>query len=190
MTSILRSCLCLAAFAACSADENPPTVTRADVDRAFEEASAAAQLPVTAPSDLPSGAVTYDGIVGASLSGDSLGSMVGDMTMRVDFADSRIAGNVRNINLINQDGSPDQRLDGSLDIAGFESNGALVAGAGGDVSAIGTNGDTLDADMFLDLDGTVRTDRRPGDSVYGNVTGEARGDFNLDIDGVFHGTQR
>jgi hypothetical protein len=44
--------------------------------------------------------------------------------------------------------------------------------------------------MNLDLDGTVRSDRSHGDTVYGGVTGDARGDFNLDVDGVFYGERR
>ncbi len=180
----------LVLLAACATEENPPTVSRSDIDRAFDAARDAAALPVTPSSQIPTGTVTYDGQIGADLTGDSLGSVLADMTMRVDFQNNRIGGRVDNINLIDQDGTPDQLLDGSLEIAGFENNGDLDAGASGQVTAVGSSGTALDADMNLDLDGTVRTDRSRGDTVYGGVTGDARGDFNLDIDGVFYGERR
>lgn len=169
---------------------NPPTVSARDVDRAFAQAADASTLPFTAAANLPTGSVTYDGQIGADLTGDSLGSMLGDLTMQVDFADNRIGGSVRNINLINQNGTPNQRLDGSLEIAGFENNGDLDAGASGRIGAVSTDGEALDANMNLDLEGAVRSDTQFGDTVYGVVTGEARGDFNLDVDGRFYGDRR
>ena len=168
----------------------PPTVSISDVNQAFDRAEDASTLPFTAPTNLPTGSAIYDGQIGADLSGDSLGSLVGDLTMQVDFAGNRIDGNVRNINLINQDGSPDQRLSGDLEIAGFETNGDIDAGAGGQLSAVSVDGEILSSDVNLDLEGAVRTDVVSGDTIYGVVTGDARGDFNLDIDGRFYGDRR
>ena len=93
-------------------------------------------------------------------------------------------------NLINQDGSPDQRLSGDLEIAGFETNGDIDAGAGGQLSAVSVDSEILSSDVNLDLEGAVRTDVVSGDTIYGVVTGDARGDFNLDIDGRFYGDRR
>jgi len=168
----------------------PPTVSISDVNQAFDRAEDASTLPFTAPTNLPTGSAIYDGQIGADLSGDSLGSLLGDLTMQVDFAGNRIDGNVRNINLINQDGSPDQRLSGDLEIAGFETNGDIDAGAGGQLSAVSVDGEILSSDVNLDLEGAVRTDVVSGDTIYGVVTGDARGDFNLDIDGRFYGDRR
>ncbi len=189
MKHLSGACTLMVLLAACTSKE-PPTVTRTDIERAFDAAEDAAALPVTPVSRIPTGFVTYDGKIGADVTGDSLGSVLADMTMRVDFQDNRIGGRVDNINLIDQNGEPDQRLLGSLEIAGFENNGNLDAGASGQVTAVGTNNNQLDAQMNLDLDGTVRSDRSHGDTVYGGVTGDARGDFNLDVDGVFYGERR
>ncbi|WP_342077055.1 hypothetical protein [Yoonia sp. SS1-5] len=189
MPRVLILTASLAAVAAC-ATPNPPTVTSRDVDRAFVEAARVSALPVTAPIDVPTGTVTYDGQIGADLSGDTLGSIVGDMRMDVGFASNRISGSISDINLIDQSGRPDQRLGGTLQIAGVENSGALDAGASGEISAVDNNGQALEADMFLDLRGSVRDDRGFGDAVYGSVTGEARGDFDIDVDGVFFGERR
>ena len=169
---------------------NPPTVSISDINQAFDRAEDASTLPFTALINLPTGSAIYDGQIGADLSGDSLGSLLGDLTMQVDFAGNSIAGNVRNINLINQDGGPDQRLGGDLEIAGFETNGDIDAGAGGQLSAVSVDGEILSSDVNLDLEGAVRTGVVSGDAIYGVVTGDARGDFNLDIDGRFYGDRR
>ena len=196
MKHLSVACTAIVLVSACeissddTATPNPPTVSISDVDRAFELAEDASTLPFTAPTNLPTGSAIYDGQIGADLSGDSLGSLLGDLTMQVDFAGNRIDGNVRNINLINQDGSPDQRLSGDLEIAGFETNGDIDAGAGGQLSAVSVDGEILSSDVNLDLEGAVRTDVVSGDTIYGVVTGDARGDFNLDIDGRFYGDRR
>jgi len=196
MKHLAGACATFVMLSACeisgsdTASPNPPTVSALDVDRALAQAEDASNLPFTATSNLPTGSVTYDGQIGADLTGDSLGSMLGDMTMRVDFADNRIGGSVSNINLIDQDGTPNQRLDGTLEIAGFENNGDLDAGASGRIGAVSTDGEELNANMNLDLEGAVRSDNRFGDTVYGVVSGDARGDFNLDVDGRFYGDRR
>lgn len=189
-----RSIIALAMLplmAACTISEpNAPTVSARDVDQAYENAVRASRLPVTNTFDLPTGTVTYDGQIGADVTGEALGSVLADMRMVVDFRDNDIGGDVTNINLIDQNGNPDQRFDGSLTISGFENNGDLDAGARGQIGAVDVNGNALDAEMFLDLEGTVRNDRFYGDTVYGSATGDVRGDFNLDVDGVFYGERR
>ena len=188
--SVIAFCL-LPFVAACTvSDPNPPTVSARDVDRAFANAARASTLPVTATGDLPTGSVTYDGQIGANVTGDALGSVLADMRMVVDFRDNDIGGGVSNINLIDQDGTPNQRFDGSLTISGFENRGDIDAGARGRIGAVDVNGNDVDADMFLDLEGSVRTDRGRGDTVYGSVIGDATGDFNMDVDGVFYGERR
>ena len=189
-----RSIIALALLplvAACTVSEpNAPTVSAADVDRAFATAARASTLPVTDTFDLPVGTATYDGQIGATVNGDALGSILADMRMVVDFRNNGIGGDVTNINLIDQNGRPDQRFDGSLRISGFETNGDLDAGARGIVGLVDNDGDAVDAEMFLDLEGSVRDDRRFGDTVYGTANGVARGDFNLDVEGVFYGERR
>ncbi|MEJ6405139.1 hypothetical protein [Yoonia sp. 2307UL14-13] len=178
----------LAALSACASTPNEPSVSIRDVDRAFAEAERISRLPITPRDDVPTGSVTYDGQVGANIRGDVNGSILGDMTMRVDFTDNDIDGNVRNINLIDPAGVPDQRLDGSLDIAGFENRGDLDAGAQGDLTLVDADGFEQTSEFNLDLEGAVYNDRGIGDAVYGTVDGSASGDFDVDVDGRFFGT--
>ncbi len=178
----------LAALSACASSPNDPSVSIRDVDRAFSEAERISNLPITARDDVPTGSATYDGQVGADIRGDVDGSILGDMTMRVDFADNDISGNVRNINLIDPSGVPDQRMDGSLDIAGFENRGDLDAGAQGDLTLVDADGFEQTSEFNLDLEGAVYNDRRIGDAVFGTAKGSADGDFDVNVDGVFFGT--
>jgi len=97
---------------------------------------------------------------------------------------------VTDINLVDPAGVPTQRFDGSLSIAGIETAGDLDATATGRISGVDVNGYVVGADMNLDLNGTVRNDGGLGDAVFGSVTGEAAGDFYMDVDGVFFGTGR
>jgi hypothetical protein len=183
------SLMALAALSAC-ATPNPPTVTAGDVDRAFAQAQRISVLPETNVSDLPTGTVTYDGQIGANVRGDAQGSILADMTMIVGFSNNNISGNVNNINLIDPDGTPNQRLDGTLQIAGVESSGNLDAVASGEVTGVDVDGFVVDSQMNLDLNGAVHNDLINGDAIYGTAEGEANGDFYLDIDGVFFGTER
>ncbi|MDX8354146.1 hypothetical protein [Cognatiyoonia sp. IB215182] len=187
---ITLSLMALATVAGCAATPTSPTVSESDVDRAMEEAARISLLPETSLAELPTGTVTYDGQIGADVSGDANGSILADMTMVVGFSTNDVDGSVTNINLINPDGSPDQLLEGTLDINGFESNGNLNAEARGEVTGVDVDGFEVDSFMSLDLDGEVRDDVINGDAVYGDVNGTARGDFDLDVDGVFFGTQR
>ena len=90
--------------------------------------------------------------------------------MTVDFARDRVGGSVTNINLVDPDGRPDQRLDGSLGIDGSENSGRIDSFASGTVTAVDDTGFLRDSDILLFLDGDVRDD------------------LSLEIDGVFFGT--
>ena len=188
MTRITISLITLAALAACGATPNEPTVSAADVERAYDEALAISNLPLTSTANLPTGGVTYRGQLGADVSGDAQGSILGDMTMRVDFSDNDIGGQVTNINLIDPDGMPNQRFDGRLNIDGVENSGRLDAFASGDITAVDNDGYEVESQMLLTLDGDVYDDFGGGDAVFGAATGTARGDFDLNVDGVFFGT--
>lgn len=178
----------LATLTACAATPNDPTLSSRDVDRAFADAQRISDLPLTDPFDLPSGAVTYRGQVGADVTGDAQGSILGDMTMRVDFSDRDIDGSVTNINLIDPDGQPNQRFNGSLGILGTETAGDIDAFASGQISGVDNEGVAVDTQMLLTLEGAVYDDRREGDAVFGTAQGTARGDFDMNVEGVFFGT--
>ncbi len=188
MTRFTTSLFALAALSACAATPNDPTVSAFDVERAFDEAQRISALPLTSTTDLPTGGVTYRGQLGADVSGDAQGSILGDMTMRVDFGDNDIGGNVTNINLIDPNGMPNQRFDGTLDIDGVESSGRLDAFASGQITGVDNDGIEVDSQMLLTLDGDVYDDFGGGDAVFGSATGQARGDFDMDVNGVFFGT--
>lgn len=176
-------------LAACETP-TPPTIALRDVDRAFAEADRIGALQITPRDQVPLGTVTYDGQVGADITGDLDGSILGDMTMTVAFDRNRIDGTVDNINLIDPDGFPSQRLDGRLDIAGVETAGDLDAGASGRLAAVDGNGEILRTDVNLDLEGAVYNDRINGDAVFGTARGTGEGDIDIDINGVFFGTER
>ncbi|WP_439156434.1 hypothetical protein [Yoonia sp.] len=189
MKSAHLSLVALTLTAAC-ATPNVPSVTSTDVDRAFGEAAYLSTLPATVPYDLPTGSVTYDGQIGADVGGDAQGQMLADMTMQVRFDSDAIGGTVSNINLLDTTGLPEQRLDGTLEIAGFENEGDLGGIATGQVTGVDGGGRVIDADMVLDLRGSVINDQWYGDAVYGSATGTTSGDVNLGLNGVFFGTER
>ena len=187
MKRALISITTLATAAAC-ASPNPPTVSASDVDRAYAEASYISTLPFTPTVDLPRGSTTYRGQLGADVTGDLSGSLLGDMRMNVDFARDDVGGSVSNINLIDPAGRPDQRLDGSLGIDGYESSGRIDAFASGRLTAVDDMGFVQDSDVVLTLDGDVYDDRGRGDAVFGSAAGSGTGGLEMDIDGVFFGT--
>lgn len=187
------------ALSACAATSTPvstpqvspfaPTVSSGDVTRAFDNAAAASGLPQTTFGNLPTGSATYTGQLGADVSGDATGSILGDLTMNVGFGSNTVRGDIDNINLIDEDGTPNQRLDGRLLIDGVETAGQLDAFASGDLTGVDVNGRELDTQMLLILDGQVRDDVRRGDAVYGVASGSAEGEFDLDVEGVFYGSR-
>ncbi len=188
MNPFATSLFALAALSACAATPNDPTISAFDVDRAFDEAQRISDLPLTRTANLPTGGVTYRGQLGADVRGDAQGSILGDMTMRVDFADSDVDGNVTNINLIDPNGMPNQRFDGSLNIDGAQNSGRIEAFASGEITGVDNDGFEVDSQMLLTLDGDVYDDLGGGDAVFGSAEGTARGDFDMDVDGVFFGT--
>ena len=186
---MLRPIMTLTALAATAACVSPaaPTISASDVDRAYAEARSISGLPFTPTESLPRGSVTYRGQLGADVSGDVEGAILGDMRMTVRFADDVVGGDVSNINLIDESGRPDQRLDGALLIDGYESAGRIDAFASGNLQAVDDSGQIADSDVLLILDGDVHSDRYNGDAVFGSATGSGTGDLEMDIDGVFFG---
>ncbi len=189
MIKATNTCLlATAALSACMASPTPPTVTSSQVDRAFDEAERISFLPETNVNDLPTGTVSYEGQIGANVQGNAVGSILADMNMIVGFSSNDITGNVTNINLIDPDGTPNQQLTGTLQISGIENSGDLDAVAAGEITGVDTDGFAVDSQMNLNLEGAVYDDAGTGDAVFGTVEGEANGDFFLDVDGVFFGT--
>ncbi len=187
MIRTTTSLITLATLVACVAP-NEPTVSARDVDRAFAEAVAISALPQTTIGNLPTGNVTYTGKLGADVYGDANGSILGDLAMTVGFASNDIGGRVTNINLIDSDGTPNQRFDGRLDIDGVETNGQLDAFAFGEITGVDVDDVEVSSDVLLALDGHVYDDFGGGDAIFGSASGDAIGDFDLGIEGVFYGT--
>jgi hypothetical protein len=181
----LAACLTLTACAVAT----PPTIDDRDVDRAYAEAYRISRLPETGLADLPTGSATYTGQIGADVSGDLSGSMLGDMAMTVGFSTNRVAGSVTNMNLIDSAGRPDQLLGGSLAISGFETQGDILAGASGEINGVEPGGSFFASDVNMTMDGSVRDDFRGGDALFGTALGNAVGDVDLVFDGVFFGTR-
>ncbi len=177
----------LAILAACSSP-NPPTISAADVGRSLDEARDLSTRPFTDTADLPTGLVTYTGEIGADVSGDLNGSIQGDMIMHVQFTDNTVDGSVRDINLIDPDGRPNQRLGGQLAIDGVENSGRIDAFASGDLTVVDDAGMTRDTNVLLTMGGDVVDNYGAGDAVFGSVQGDGVGDLNFDVDGVFFGT--
>jgi hypothetical protein len=187
MIRITTSLLALVALTACNTP-NPPTVTSADIDRAYAEARAISNLPFTATDNLPLGRVTYQGQIGADIRGDENGSILGDMRMDVDFNDGDVGGRVSNINLIDTDGRPNQRFGGTLEIDGGHDSGRIGATAFGDIDGVDDAGFIVESNLNLRLNGNVFDDFGRGDAVFGSVSGDAKGDIDFDVDGVFFAT--
>lgn len=178
----------LIALSACVAPSDP-TVSAPNVDSAFARAEAISTLPQTTFNNLPGGSATYVGQLGANVRGAATGSILGDMTMNVGFASNSLGGAISNINLIDADGTPNQRFDGRLQIDGVESAGTLDGFAFGGITGVDNDGDKVSSQVLLTLDGSVRDNFGRGDAVFGVANGTAEGDFFLDIDGVFFGTR-
>ena len=109
--------------------------------------------------------------------------------MSVSFADNTVGGDVTNINLIDPDGTPNQRFEGRLLLDGVETDGQIDSFASGNLTGEDVRGDRVDTQMLLILDGQVRDDFGRGDAVYGSASGKAEGDFNMDVEGVFYGSR-
>ena len=173
------------------ASPTPPTITAADAEAAEAEATRVSALPITSAINLPTGSATFEGKMGGGISGDIDGSILGDMSMSIQFDDNTISGSVSNINYIDEDGDPDQLLGGSLTIAGAETSGALSGTMKGTLSGVPDEAPIRgEASVNLSFDGNVVTDDSEGDSVYGTVTGSGDCDFEIYMDsGLFYGKQ-
>lgn len=193
MIRITTSLCALLAISACTIEssefDRSPTVTSAGVQSAFAEADAIGRAPETSFGNLPTGSVNYTGKLGAEVSGDANGSILGDLDMNVGFASNTVRGDVSNINLIDPDGTPNQRFEGRLLLDGVETAGQIDAFASGDLTGIDVGGNLVDTQMLLILDGQIRDDFGRGDAVFGTASGQAQGDFDLDVDGVFYGVR-
>ena len=149
-----------------------------------------AAADITLPIALPTGFVTYEGVVAGDTAGSFSGRLYADMTMNVDFAGGDITGSIDNVDLVNDaTGDIVQELTGALALSGTESEilpGTLGATATGQLSGLGVvNGTTTAA---LALAGAVRTDNTAADTVYGSVAGGMAGAFNLSLSaGEFYG---
>ncbi|EBA11923.1 hypothetical protein [Roseobacter sp. CCS2] len=189
------SIITLIALSACSVGgtsspkPNAPTVSSADVRDAMNEAAFISNAPQTSFRDLPTGTVTYTGQLGADVRGDVNGSILGDLNMDVGFASNTVRGSVDNINILDANQLADQRLDGRLILDGVETAGQLDAFASGNLSGVNNNGADVDTQMLLILDGQVRNDFGRGDAVYGAASGQAEGDLDFDVEGVFYGSR-
>ncbi|MEJ8562477.1 hypothetical protein QTO30_15450 [Yoonia sp. GPGPB17] len=194
MVRTAASLITLIAMSACgvgggTATPNPPTVNNADMRDALAEAAAISNAPQTSFSNLPTGSVTYTGQLGADVRGDVNGSILGDLNMNVGFSSNTVRGSVDNINVLDANEMADQRLGGRLILDGVETAGQLDAFASGNLSGVNNSGTTVDTQMLLILDGQVRDDFGRGDAVYGAASGQAEGDLDFDVEGVFYGSR-
>lgn len=176
--------IALPALAACASD---PTIDRADV-RAFDQRVATANdLAATPRSVLPTGAITYEGQLGANIAVDGIPGygLLGDMRMEVEFDGGRdVTGRVDDINLL-RGGRPVELLDGSLRIDGEQRNGLIDADATGVLARVPEFGVVERTNLSLDLDGQVRTDAFNGDTIVGSVDGFGDG-FRLGDQDTFN----
>lgn len=123
--------------------------------------------------------MTLNGVRGTAL--------VGDIDLTATFGTTgTVAGNINNVNFVNNTGVPSETLSGALPF-----NGALRTGNVLDATARGAltgnfGGTTRGTvDMTVDLDGGLR---RSGSSFYfaGDVEGSGSGAQDISFDGDFH----
>ena len=177
----------LLALAAC-ASPTPPSINAQDVININAASSRVSALPQTGILNLPSASATYLGHIRGMVLGDADGSIIGDMSMSVNFAGNTVSGLVDNVNLLDAFDVPEQLLGGSLTISGTETGGQLLASASGSLSAVGDIAVRGESDVVLTLAGNVRDDVGTGDAVYGTITGGAIGDFAVSLSGQFYGS--
>jgi len=176
-----------AAFALAACEADPPSVDTADITAFNAEAARTAALPVTPFNDLPAGTVTYTGAFGsdAAVDGDDSYAILGDMEMTINFGNQDVNGDLSQVNLI-QNGTPEQEMDGTLDIDGQAVNGVIDATASGTLTRVDTHFFGEYTSVDLDMNGSVRNDVFVGDAVAGTVSGGSTGSidtFNLELDG-------
>jgi len=188
LTKTISPLLVAISLAACDSP-TPPSITAAEAVAINTEADRVQELPDTAIADLPTDSVTYNGHIGGAISGDAEGSIIGDLSMDVNFDSNTIGGEVDNVNLLDDEDVPEQLLGGSLSISGSENDGLLSATATGTLTAVGEESVRGSSDVTMTLTGNVLTDTTDGDAVAGDVYGNGTGDFDINLsDGAFYGT--
>lgn len=173
----------LVLVAAC-ASPKAPTLTRQDKDDADARYEVLNALPATAA--MPTmGTANYTGKFGGSLSGDSDGELLGDISMEADFASSVLSGSVTNLNTYNDAGEPDQLLSGGLNVNGNFVGNAVTASATGTLTGVdsGFSGDT---NVDIAMNGTFRDNTGTADVITGTAIGCGTGDFDICLDGGFY----
>lgn len=183
----------LGLLAAC-ATPTPPSITTADIQAAEDEFDRVSTLPLLAPVDRPVGTVAYTGKMGGDLTIDGEGgySMLADMTMQVNYGLSgSVGGTVGNINLI-EDGIPNQRLGGSLDIAGSSTGTTFSSTAEGKITAVPDDVPFRGAsEVRFSMTGNMRQDG-PDTALVGSWAGgsvePATDDFDVSGSGNFFAT--
>ncbi len=162
------------ALSACGAAD--PTRDRDDLRAFNNEIAFIEQNSVrTGNADLPvtstSGQVEYNGEIGADvrINGVRGYTILGDLEMAVGFAGSRdVDGSVDDITLF-RNGTEDQNLRGTLDLFGQQASGKIDAVAEGVLTRTTDSNFDERTNLFLDLNGTVRSVDRDADTILGTV---------------------
>ncbi|WP_238368188.1 hypothetical protein [Mesobacterium pallidum] len=189
MNTIIKSTISIGALGLLSAcaEPIPPTFDETDVIASKVRYLALDGLPETATADMPTtGTADYKGRLSADIDGDTDGSVLADLDLSATFDTGAISGRVHNINAFDSDGTPDQKLDGSIRL-----NGSVF---GNDMSATGTgtltgvdSGFEGDTRATVNLNGTFRSNTAAADTITGDVSGFGRGDIDFTItDGEFY----
>ncbi|MGH1370272.1 MAG: hypothetical protein ACRBCL_16805 [Maritimibacter sp.] len=173
-------------------DATVPGIDTSDLTRTVESefvlanqtangADALAEAPTT-------GTAAYTGAIGARTQGDIEGFLSGTLDVAlVNFENGAVVGELQDLALYGADGTLDRAFTGALNV-----DGDVAADATVDVAATGTivdvsTGASEESTVALDLDGTLRDDRREADTIAGSVTGGGSGDFDFTlIDGRFY----
>ena len=189
MTYLVKTAFSMAALgllAAC-AEPIPPTLDETDVIASKVRYLELDALPETAGADMPTtGTADYRGRLWADLEGDTDGSVLADLNLSATFDSGSISGRVHNINAFDEDGTPDQKLGGSIPLSGGIFGNDMTATGTGTLSGVdsGFEGDTR---ATVILGGTFRSNGGPADTITGDVSGYGRGDIDFTItDGEFY----
>lgn len=165
------------ALGAC-ASPKPPTMTAQDLTDSQSTFTTLNGLGATPTADMPSGSATFNGKFGGEVTGDSDGSILGDLTLNTNFDTSAVTGSVTNINAFDDNGDPDQLLSGSLDVNGNISGNGMTATAQGTLTGV-DSGFAGDTNANVTMNGTFRNNTATADTVTGTAVGCASGDFDI-----------
>lgn len=180
--SLPRSFATFAALTILGACSTPlaPTITAAEfiseqtdmTTQAAKAASSLAQMP-----GVSAGTVTYTGRIGDA-DGSNTG-VSGALSMDIDFATSGMTGSVSDLNYVDE-GTPDQRLGGTVALTGSVSGTGLSGTGSGTLTAV-ESGFTGRSNVNLTLSGQFRNDASTADLITGSVSGSGSGDFDFNI---------